>query len=91
MLLKNYGIHKRGYREYLNELQKVHNLKTSEAAWNFFDFPDEFYEEDMVIWIDPLDGTKGFVEGHLNHITSMIGLAVGNRPRAGIIHKPFYR
>ena len=21
------------------------------------DFPDEFYEEDMVIWIDPLDGT----------------------------------
>jgi len=44
----------------------------------------------MVIWIDPLDGTKGFVEGHLNHITSMIGLAIGNRPRAGIIHKPFY-
>ena len=44
----------------------------------------------MVIWIDPLDGTQGFVEGHLNHITSMIGLAIDNRPRAGIIHKPFY-
>jgi 3'(2'), 5'-bisphosphate nucleotidase len=44
----------------------------------------------MVIWIDPLDGTKGFVEGHLNHITSMIGLAIDGRPRAGIIHKPFY-
>lgn len=44
----------------------------------------------MVIWIDPLDGTQGFVEGHLNHITSMIGLAIGHRPRAGIIHKPFY-
>ena len=44
----------------------------------------------MVIWIDPLDGTKGFVEGHLHHITSMIGLTIGKRPRAGIVHKPFY-
>lgn len=44
----------------------------------------------MVIWIDPLDGTKGFVEGHVSHITSIIGLAIDNRPRAGIIHKPFY-
>jgi len=44
----------------------------------------------MVIWVDPLDGTRGFVEGHLNHITSMIGLAIDKRPRAGIIHKPFY-
>jgi 3'(2'), 5'-bisphosphate nucleotidase len=44
----------------------------------------------MVIWIDPLDGTKGFTEGHLHHITSMIGVAVNMRPRIGIIHKPFY-
>lgn len=44
----------------------------------------------MVIWIDPLDGTKGFTEGHLHHITSMIGVAINNRPRIGIIHKPFY-
>lgn len=44
----------------------------------------------MVIWIDPLDGTKGFTEGHLHHITSMIGVAVKMRPRIGIIHKPFY-
>ena len=58
MLLQNYQIHKGGYRDYLNEIQEIHNLKTSEAAWNFFDFPDEFYEEDMVIWIDPLDVTK---------------------------------
>ena len=65
-------------------------MKTSEAAWNFFEFPDEFYEEDMVVWVDPLDGTSGFVEGHLSHITSLIGLSIGQRPRAGIIHKPFY-
>lgn len=45
----------------------------------------------MVIWIDPLDGTKGFTEGHLNHITSMIGVSIGGRPRIGIIHKLFYK
>lgn len=44
----------------------------------------------MVIWIDPLDGTKGFTEGHLHHITSMIGVSINKRPRIGIIHKPFY-
>lgn len=44
----------------------------------------------MVIWIDPLDGTKGFTEGHLHHITSLIGVSVNMRPRIGIIHKPFY-
>jgi hypothetical protein len=44
----------------------------------------------MVIWIDPLDGTKGLTEGHLHHITSMIGVTINMRPRIGIIHKPFY-
>lgn len=90
MLMNNYNIHKGGYREYLKELEENLYRKTSEASWNYFDFPDEFYEEDMVIWIDPLDGTQGFVEGHLNHITSMVGLAINQRPRAGVIHKPFY-
>lgn len=90
MLLQNYEVHKHCYQDYLREIEEIHQSATSEAAWNFFEFPDEFYEEDMVIWIDPLDGTQGFVEGHLNHITSMIGLAIDKRPRAGIIHKPFY-
>ena len=44
----------------------------------------------MVIWIDPLDGTKGFTEGHLHHITSLIGVSIDQRPRIGVIHKPYY-
>ena len=75
--MANYKIHKQCYRAYLQEIEQLNHQKTTEAAWNFFDFPDEFYEEDMVIWIDPLDGTQGFIEGHLNHIPSMIGLAIG--------------
>ena len=26
-------------------------------------FEDEFWEDDMVIWVDPIDGTCGFTEG----------------------------
>lgn len=64
--------------------------KTTNADYNFYEFPDEIFEEDMVIWIDPLDGTKGFTEGHLHHITCMIGVSINMKPKIGIIHKPFY-
>lgn len=90
MLLENYKLNKGPYRDYLRELEQVYGQVASESDWNFFEFPDEFYEEEMVIWIDPLDGTKGFTEGHLHHITSMIGVSVNMRPRIGIIHKPYY-
>ena len=72
-------------------MEQIYGMATPEADYNYYEFPDEFFEEEMVIWIDPLDGTKGFTEGHLNHITSMIGVAINGRPRIGIIHKPFYR
>lgn len=90
MLLENYKVHKIPYRDYLREQEAIYGLTASDADWNYYEFPDEIYEEDMVIWIDPLDGTKGFTEGHVHHITSMIGVAVNMRPRIGIIHKPFY-
>jgi hypothetical protein len=90
MLLENYKVHRIGYRDYLREMEFLYGQSATDADWNFYEFPDEFYEDEMVIWIDPLDGTKGFTEGHLHHITSMIGVSVKMRPRIGIIHKPFY-
>lgn len=90
MLLENYKVHRIPYRDYLREMEEVYGQSPSDADWNYYEFPDEVVEDDMVIWIDPLDGTSGFTEGHVHHITSMIGVAVNNRPRIGIIHKPFY-
>ena len=90
MLIENYRKHRRPYREYLKEQEQVLGSAPTDADWNFYEFPDEFYEDEMVIWIDPLDGTKGFTEGHMHHITSMIGVSIHNRPRIGLIHKPFY-
>lgn len=90
MLLENYKVHRVAYRNYLREQEAIHGSSDSDMDWIHYEFPDEIIEDDMVIWIDPLDGTKGFTEGHTHHITSLIGVAVNKRPRMGIIHKPFY-
>lgn len=47
------------------------------------------YEKDLTFWVDPLDGSAGFAKGYLSHITTMIGVSINNRPRLGVIHKPF--
>ena len=46
---------------------------------------------DVTVWVDPLDGTREFVEGpeHWSGVTVLIGIAVGGVPVAGVIHQPF--
>ncbi|KAM4522368.1 3'(2'),5'-bisphosphate nucleotidase 1 isoform 2-T2 [Odontesthes bonariensis] len=55
--------------------------------------PEEFgalKEEELVVWVDPLDGTKEYTEGLLDNVTVLIGIAYGGRPIAGVINQPFY-
>ncbi|KAM9703849.1 3'(2'),5'-bisphosphate nucleotidase 1 isoform 1-T2 [Menidia menidia] len=55
--------------------------------------PEEFCtlkEEELVVWVDPLDGTKEYTEGLLDNVTVLIGVAYGGRAIAGIINQPFY-
>ncbi|CAL8111630.1 unnamed protein product [Orchesella dallaii] len=47
-------------------------------------------EENVVIWVDPLDGTQEFTKGLVGHVTTLIGIAVDARPVGGVIHQPFY-
>jgi len=48
-------------------------------------------ESDVTVWVDPLDGTREFVEGpeHWGAVTVLIGVAVKGVPVAGVIHQPF--
>lgn len=50
---------------------------------------DEVNEEDVCFWVDPLDGTGGFVKGHTEHVTCNIGISVKGKPLFGVIGKPF--
>ncbi|XP_033931333.1 3'(2'),5'-bisphosphate nucleotidase 1 isoform X2 [Pseudochaenichthys georgianus] len=47
-------------------------------------------EEELVVWVDPLDGTKEYTEGLLDNVTVLIGIAYEGRAIAGVIHQPFY-
>ncbi|TRY86339.1 hypothetical protein DNTS_016139, partial [Danionella cerebrum] len=55
--------------------------------------PDQYAglkEEELVVWVDPLDGTKEYTEGLLDHVTVLIGIAHGGTAIAGVINQPFY-
>jgi len=46
--------------------------------------------KDVTVWVDPLDGTQEFTQGLLDHVTVLVGIAVGSRSVAGVIHQPYY-
>ena len=46
--------------------------------------------DDIVVWIDPVDGTSEFTQGLLDHVTTLIGVCVCGRALGGVIHQPFY-
>ena len=45
---------------------------------------------ELTVWVDPLDGTKEFTQGLLEHVTVLLGIAVGSQAVAGVIHQPYY-
>ncbi|XP_033846743.1 3'(2'),5'-bisphosphate nucleotidase 1 isoform X2 [Periophthalmus magnuspinnatus] len=47
-------------------------------------------EEELVVWVDPLDGTKEYTEGLLDNVTVLIGIAHRGQAIAGVINQPFY-
>ncbi|XP_077408874.1 3'(2'),5'-bisphosphate nucleotidase 1 [Vanacampus margaritifer] len=50
----------------------------------------ELKEEELVVWVDPVDGTKEYTEGLLDNVTVLIGIAYAGRAIAGVINQPFY-
>lgn len=45
--------------------------------------------EELALFVDPLDGTREFVEGRLENVACLIGIARHNRSIAGVIGLPF--
>jgi 3'-phosphoadenosine 5'-phosphosulfate (PAPS) 3'-phosphatase len=57
-------------------------------------FPTETEElilADLCVFIDPLDGTREFVEGRLEAVQCLLGVAYRGRPVAGVVGVPFLR
>uniref|UniRef100_A0A336JZT8 3'(2'),5'-bisphosphate nucleotidase 1 n=1 Tax=Culicoides sonorensis TaxID=179676 RepID=A0A336JZT8_CULSO len=48
-------------------------------------------EDQIVVWVDPLDGTTEYTQGFLEHVTVLIGIAVNTSAVAGVIHQPYFK
>eukprot|EP00536_Pseudo-nitzschia_multiseries_P008805 jgi/Psemu1/288039/fgenesh1_pg.231_\ len=53
------------------------------------DLDEEIPLEELALFVDPVDGTREFVEGRLQNVGCLIGIARNSRPIAGIIGVPF--
>ncbi|KAL1460835.1 hypothetical protein WDU94_012778 [Cyamophila willieti] len=51
---------------------------------------ESLVEKDIVVWVDPLDGTREYTQGFLDHVTVLIGISAHGKALAGVIHQPFY-
>ncbi|CAI9730749.1 2 3' [Octopus vulgaris] len=47
-------------------------------------------DNEIIVWVDPLDGTKEFTQGLLDHVTVLIGISVNGSAVAGVVYQPYY-
>ncbi|XP_051166499.1 3'(2'),5'-bisphosphate nucleotidase 1 isoform X2 [Leptopilina boulardi] len=64
--------------------QEILTLKLPESL-------DNIEAKNICVWVDPLDGTSEYTQGLVEHVTVLVGVAVGKRAVAGIIHQPYYK
>ncbi|CAJ1906295.1 unnamed protein product [Cylindrotheca closterium] len=50
---------------------------------------EELSLDEISLFVDPLDGTREFVEGRLENVASLIGIARHNKTLAGVVGLPF--
>ncbi|XP_058807958.1 3'(2'),5'-bisphosphate nucleotidase 1 [Phymastichus coffea] len=58
------------------------------------DLPSELNDvdvQDICVWVDPLDGTSEYTQGLVEHVTVLVGIAVGDRAIGGVIHQPYFK
>ena len=90
------SVRKQGFERYLSDLSKLGDGEFSQApdvqrgiSTLSSGFENEIEENELTFWVDPLDGSSGLAQGHTEHLTCIIGIAVNKRPLLGIVHKPF--
>ena len=54
-------------------------------------FNKEYSEEEICVWVDPIDCTKGFINNHVEDVTVLIGVSLNKKAEIGIVGMPFKR
>ena len=76
------------------EKWKMKEERDDEEALNGYNIPDDLKSlvfSDVIVFIDPVDGTREFVEGRLDASQNLIGISYRGRAVAGVVGLPFYR
>lgn len=76
-----------------NDLVTTIDSSTLELSKNLPECYNSMKEEDLFIWVDPLDGTREYTEGHevSKEVTVLIGISWKGRAIAGVMNQPFYK
>ncbi|OAF68630.1 Myo-inositol monophosphatase A3 [Intoshia linei] len=78
---------------FFKEMELVESL-SDEVVSKCKTLPEEYKnikENEIVIWVDPLDGTNEYTKGIVEHVTILIGIARFGKPIAGIICQPYFK
>ena len=71
------------------ELKQNLNLSFEFGAGEHLPLPSDLDMKHVVFYVDPLDGTREFVEGRFDNVQCLIGLCYRGRPLLGAIGLPF--
>lgn len=72
------------------DLDIFKNLTEKFEEFDLSGFNSKEYEfSDACVFIDPLDGTRGFVKGKLEIVTTLITLCTDSVPQVGIVGQGF--
>ena len=78
-------------RKLRNDLLNGHEWTTPTTSSNIHNElpPKELEMDQVTVYVDPLDGTREFVEGRLDNVQSLIGVCYKGKPLCGAIGLPF--
>jgi len=74
---------------FVSNLRKDLCLEMSRSSNSSNNNNDNIHSQNITIFIDPLDGTREFVEGRIWNVQSLVGIAVNGKSVAGAIGLPF--
>lgn len=78
-----------------NDNRTVTTDSSLELSRDFLSYPDNVQDiptarlQDITIYVDPLDGTREFVESRLRSCQTLVGIAVNGKSVAGAMGVPF--
>lgn len=83
------SVDKRSPRDSIDKLVKAIGNGRLSNAKNIDNSMPMYHTSDLVVFVDPLDGTSDFVNGHLQCVSVLIGVAHRGHPMLGVIYRPF--